>query len=212
MGKYNIENIADYIGNKYGRLTILKELPRDKNGRWVLVLCDCGKVKECRWSHVKYGKTVSCKCQAKENISLSHLTHGLSKHRLYFVRKGIIARCYNPKRESFKKYGAKGVIVCQEWLDSFEAFYNWAMENGWQSGMQIDKDIKYKEKFGISPGKIYSPEFCSVVTRKINARNTVTNVFIEYNGESKTIAEWCELSGITQKQFYARRKRGWGYS
>lgn len=209
MRKDKIEQIADYVGKKFGYLTILKELDRDKNGRHVLVKCDCGETKECRWSHIKYGKIKSCGCYNAKLMSERQKTHGLSNHNLYDIRRGIIDRCYNENIDNYKKYGEEGVTVCQEWLDSFEVFYNWAIANGWEIGLQIDKDIKWKEKYGVLPGKIYSPEFCQFVTHKTNARNTRTNVFIEYKGETKTIAEWCEIVGISQKRFCSRRKRGW---
>lgn len=175
----------------------------------MLVKCDCGKTKECRWSHIKYGKIKSCGCYNVEVMSERSKTHGLSAHLLYGVWQNIINRCYKENIKSYKRYGALGVIVCKEWRESFEPFYKWAIENGWEDGLQIDKDIKYKEVYGVSPGKIYSPEFCTVVTKKINSRNTTTNVFVVFNGESKTIAEWCEIVGISQKRFCSRRKRGW---
>lgn len=173
------------------------------------MLCDCGKKKICRWSHIKYGKILSCGCHSKL-VGFNRLfKHGLKSHKLYKLRSSIITRCYNPNNKRFHCYGGDGVTMCKEWLESFETFYKWCLENGWEEGLQIDKDILYKEKHGTLPGKIYSPEFCQFVTQKANARCTRTNVFIDYNGENKTIAEWCEIYGLSQKHFYARRKRGW---
>jgi hypothetical protein len=87
---------------------------------------------------------------------------------LYEVWKGMKARCRDPKHIGYKIYGGKGVRVCKEWQESFIPFYEWCMANGWQKGMQIDKDIKAKE-LGV-PALIYSPEMCSIVTAKDNAR------------------------------------------
>lgn len=83
-------------------------------------------------------------------------THGLNDHPLYRKWNGFKTRCYNKNNPKYHRYGGRGVIVCNEWVNNFKAFYDWAILNGWEEGLQIDKDIK-AHKLG-KEGLIYSPE------------------------------------------------------
>ncbi len=115
------------------------------------------------------------------------IKHGLSRHPLYKILKEIKRRCYSEKSINYQNYGAKGVRVCDEWLNNFKSFYDWAIKNNWERGKEIDKDIKGGDK------KLYSPETCSIVTRSQNARKRTDNHYITYNGETKSLVEWCEI-------------------
>jgi len=134
--------------------------------------------------------------------------HSLSYHPLYRIWAAIKSRCYNPNDLSYKRYGGKGVKMCDEWLLDVKTFYDWCIANGWEKGLQIDKDIKAKQK-GIE-ALMYSPEFCSIVTQQenIKCRGGVkkTTAFIEYKGESKTIKEWAKIIGISYLTLYQRIK------
>lgn len=132
-------------------------------------------------------------------------THNLSKHPLFNVWVGIIRRCYSPKSNVYKRYGANGVRVCDEWRYNFKYFYDWAISNGWQKGLHIDKDIKAR-KIGIPP-LLYSPEMCSIVTPKDNSNNKSNNRYIEYKGEIKTLIQWGESIGIAKSTFFGRVDR-----
>lgn len=88
--------------------------------------------------------------------------HGMYKHPLYKKWQDMIMRCTRPNDQKYPWYGGKGVTVCKEWTDNPVAFINWCLSNGWEPGKQIDKDIKF-------PGnKIYSPDTCSIVSRRDN--------------------------------------------
>lgn len=89
-------------------------------------------------------------------------------HPLYDVWKGMKARCNNKNHKSYSRYGGKGVRVCEEWELEFISFYNWALSNGYEPGMQIDKDIK-------GNGLLYSPDTCCWVTQRVNCQ-TRSNV------------------------------------
>ncbi len=97
--------------------------------------------------------------------------HGLSRHPLYPVWSEMKSRCSNMKNKSYIYYGAKGVTVCEEWVNDPKAFINWAESNGWRKGLEIDKDILSREK-NISPA-IYSPDTCTILSHRenINARD-----------------------------------------
>ncbi len=128
--------------------------------------------------------------------------HNLSKHPLFNVWVGIIRRCYTPSFNMYKRYGANGVRVCDLWRYNFKEFYDWAISNGWEKGMQIDKDIIPK-KIGI-PALLYSPEMCSIVTPKENSNNKSNNRYMEYKGEIKTLTQWAESIGVKKVTFFQR--------
>ncbi len=190
------------MGKTFGNLTITSVLNcTDNRSRKVIATCQCGVKKEYHLSNVLSGKTKSCGCinrllssKRYKNHNKAHsavsLANGLSNHPLYKVYTGMIKRCYCSYDISYCRYGAKGVTVCDEWKKEFIPFYNWAMANGWEPGLQIDKDIK-------GSGKLYSPDTCCFVTRKVNCRNRTTNRYIEYKGFVRTLAEWGEVANLT---------------
>ena len=81
--------------------------------------------------------------------------HGLSKSRLYRIRGGMLSRCLNPKNTKFHLYGGRGISVCDIWLKSFQAFYDWAMANGYSDELSLDR---------INNNGNYEPSNCRWVT------------------------------------------------
>lgn len=188
---------------KYGRLTIIQRLSKTK----CIAKCECGIEKEYFTSNITSGKTLSCGClnrqKSSERYAALNLSHGLSGHALYSIYHSMISRCYDINDISYKNYGGKGVIVCDEWRNDFMKFFEWAINHRWREGLQLDKDIN-------GNGKVYSPETCQFVTRKINCRNRTTNKIIEHSGQSKTLAEWCEIYNIkNHSMVLGRISRGW---
>jgi len=86
--------------------------------------------------------------------------------------------------------------MCEDWLNNFKSFYDWCIENGWQKGMHVDKDIKAREK--AIEALLYSPEYCSIVSMGENIRNTRHCNVLEFNGEKKNIGEWSKYLGVHQ--------------
>jgi len=185
------------MGEKYGRLTIIKELPNRK----VIAVCECGKEKEYFLLSLRSGASKSCGCLRSE----VRTKHGFSGHPLYSVWEGMVQRCYNPNHKAYKHYGGKGVTICDEWRNDFGAFLKWALDNGWRKGLKIDKDIKAKTN---GPA-IYGPEYCSIVTQSKNLRNREGNRVLEYNGKKMCMQDWAELLGIKKRTLKARLDRGW---
>lgn len=136
-------------------------------------------------------------------------THHLSNHPLYWVWRSVKARCYNPKAKGYERYGGNGVIMCDEWLSDFKAFYDWCMANGWQKRLQLDKDIKAKE-LGLIPN-LYSPDRCSIVTPKRNSNSRKSNRILEFNGRKLTISQWSDETGIPRNAIRMRIEQH-GYS
>lgn len=207
MGTPRIKS-TDFIGQRFGRLLITDiEVIRERTctRSVATAVCDCGKVKKYFFGSLKRGLTKSCGCLNSETAQAKHKqmspVNGLSKHSLYRVWSKMLRRCHDAKDIRFKDYGARGVVVCNEWKNCFIAFYNWAIANGWQPGLQLDKDIK-------GNSKLYSPDTCIFVTPKENMRARSCNNFIEYNGEIKPLSEWCEILKMKYTTIRRRLRAG----
>ena len=106
--------------------------------RYGLYQCQyCKKEWKTQMYNIKSGNTKSCGCQSPAHSN----QHGLSNHPLRTAWKGMYQRCYNQNNPKYKNYGARGIIVCDEWKNNLINFYNWAIENGWveNSGLSLDR-------------------------------------------------------------------------
>ena len=133
--------------------------------------------------------------------NIGNTRHGLNKHPLHTIYWNIMGRCYRETNPAYPLYGGSGVIVCEEWRNDFKKFYDWAMANGWEQGLEIDKDIK--------GGNIYSPENCSIVTTMQNCNARKSNRFLELNGRRMTVSEWGRDIGVDPDTILMRLKNGW---
>lgn len=172
--------------------------------RQAMFRCKCGNKFIAQIYKVKICETKSCGCLHKINTSKSNTKHNLKNHKLYGVWSAMKARCYNKNTNQYKDYGGKGVIVCDEWKNDFLSFYYWSISNGWEKGLQIDKDIK-------GNGFLYSPQNCTYVNPKLNSNKRITNRYIEYLWQRKTISEWADYFNISLKNLYQRLSRGWSF-
>jgi len=130
--------------------------------RYGVYLCECGAEFRTGTANVKNGHTKSCGCYNKQRVKESNTTHGLRTHKLYYIWVGVINRTTNQNNKDFKNYGGRGIIVCDEWRNDFKLFYDFAMKNGWEKGLEIDRRDNDKG---------YSPENCRVVSKNINQQN-----------------------------------------
>lgn len=193
----------DLIGKRFGRLLALEESERhySKSGigaRMWKCKCDCGNIKTLSTSNLTTGNTRSCGCLKKELLIRSSTKHKMSKTKIYSVWGTMKDRCFNPNASQYSDYGGRGIKVCDEWADSFQAFYNWAMSNGYQDGLTIErKDVNGD----------YCPENCCWIERKLQARNRRNAHYVTYNGETKTLSEWSRELHIDRKFFRNKEKK-----
>jgi len=99
-----------------------------------------------------------------ELIFHRELEKGISEHRnpLYPIWNMMVQRCHYPTNERFVYYGARGIQVCLEWRDSPTTFFAWAENNGYVTGLEIDR---------IDNDGDYTPENCRFVSHKVNSAN-----------------------------------------
>lgn len=126
--------------------------------------------------------------------------HGGKGTRLYRIWANMKTRCYNPKVTHYFRYGGRGITVCPEWRDSFQAFHDWAICHGYDDNLTIDR---------IDNDKGYSPENCRWITAKKQAVNRSSNHIFTIEDVEKTLMEWCELYSINYKTVRDRLRRGW---
>lgn len=191
--------VVDLVGQRFGRLVVLEYLGRERGQTWWLCQCDCGKIIKTASTRLKNGQTKSCGCYNIEMSRLKNSTHNQSKTRLYRIYRSMIGRC-KYKYEVFKHYSGKGIEVCPEWLESYEKFAEWSMQNGYSDKLTIDRK---------NNDKGYSPENCRWVDTHTQACNRTNNHRLTYNNETKTITEWGEQYGISYSIIRDRLLLGW---
>jgi len=132
-------------------------------------------------------------------VSVKNSTHGKSRTRLYRIWCHMKDRCCCKDDIEFKSYGGRGIKICNEWLNDFQTFYDWAMANGYSKDLSIDR----KENNGN-----YEPSNCRWATQLQQANNTRQNVLITYNGQTQTMSQWARESNINLGTLCRRYHRG----
>lgn len=203
----------DMVGFKTGKITVLDRVGSANGQSTWLCKCECGKTFTQYGSVLRKMKVKSCGClyhNKEERIKLAHRTIAKEKHgdcysRLYFVWLDIRRRCDAKYDISYSNYGGRGIKVCDEWNNDYTAFKTWALANGYNENAKrgectIDR---------IDVNGDYCPENCRWISMKEQCKNKRNTIHIIHNGESKTISEWSEITGISRTAIYSRYRYGW---
>ena len=191
MGKF-----VDIKGKQFGRLMVIEKDHRDSRNSWHWkCTCDCGKITIVNGATLRNGRTRSCGC-----LQIDVRTkHGMYGTRLYRIYRGIRTRCFNPLDSHYPDYGGRGITVCNEWL-TFEGFVEWALENGYQDSLNIER---------IDNNGGYCPENCKWASHAEQNNNKRNNHLVTFNGVTKTLAEWEAEIGVSADTLQTRLYRGW---
>lgn len=194
-------NFDDLTGKIFNRLTVVERVYKanSKKTYWKCK-CSCGKETIVESSKIKGGYTKSCGCLNEENRK-HHVeeltTHKMSGTKLFKIWCSMRKRCENEKETAYMWYGGRGIKVCSEWKgeNGFQNFYNWSVKNGYKNGLSIDR---------IDFNGNYEPSNCRWITQKEQCNNTRRNIYIDYNGERKTLSELCEIHNLKYGIMYHR--------
>ena len=196
---------TDLTGKRFGKLEILEPAYKDKYGWKWRCKCDCGNEVILYGRAMLSGGTRSCGCLNKIAVSEARTTHHKSKNRLYPIWAAIKQRCLNPHSSVYEYYGGRGIEMCSEWRDSFEAFYEWAIANGYDENAPrgectIDR---------IDVNGNYEPSNCRWVNIIAQANNMRTQRLITWNGKTMGLSAWARELGIKRSTLNSRLECGW---
>lgn len=195
-------NFQDLTGCRFGRLTVISRA-ENKNGKVVWhCKCDCGNESDVYATCLKSGNTKSCGCYQRFRASTTGVIHGeTQKTRLYNIWNNIKERCYGVNCKDYPDYGSRGISVCDEWRNNYLSFKQWAIENGYNDSMSIDR---------IDVNGDYEPSNCRWATNIVQANNKRNSRFVEFRGETHTLSEWSRIKHINVNTLYSRLTKGWG--
>ena len=122
------------------------------------------------------------------------------RNPIYTAWWNMVRRCTDPNCQNYSRYGGRGITVCDEWLHDFAAFQEWALQNGYQEGLTIDRQDNNGN---------YEPANCRWITRKAQANNRRTNRVYTYQGFTGSISEICDKFGLDYGMVNNRLQKGW---
>lgn len=188
-----ISRSADLAGQRFGRLTVVgRSATIGKNVRW-LCRCDCGSEHVVYGQNLRNGSVKSCGCQAHPQ------THGMTGSRIYQTWASMHARCNSPSYWARKHYADKGITICEDWK-RFEAFRDWAMQNGYTDNLTLDRKDNSKG---------YEASNCRFISIADQQRNKSNHTFLSYNGKTQALYQWASELGLKKSTICTRIARGW---
>jgi hypothetical protein len=188
--------LLNLAGQKFGKLFVLKSTSVKYRYLYWLCKCDCGIEKEIRGSHLKSGLIKSCGCEGGIK------THGNSrsdKINFYRVWQGIKTRCYNKNSYPYKDYGARGIRMCDEWLNNFQQFYD-DMYPTYSPGLTIERK---------NVNGNYCKDNCIWIPRSQQGNNRRSTIWVDTLEGKMSIAHAAKKAGISWPAMYVRIKMNW---
>lgn len=182
----------NHVGETYGIYTLIEFLnEKDKYGHYLYK----GKCKICGYETVRpfshfsapSAITNNCKHLDRNGNYYNFNKYNWSNERIGSIFNGIKDRCYNKNNKSYKWYGEKGIKIYKEWIDNPKLFEIWALSNGYEDNLTIDR---------IDENKDYCPENCRWISNSDNAKYKSTTFLIEVNGETHTGKDWARILGF----------------
>ena len=188
----------DLTGVRFGRWIVVAPEPSHDDRTFWTCRCDCGSVRIVSTQTLRMHLSQSCGCLRANVSSVVNRTHGATNTTEYRAWCGIKKRCYNHATKSYADYGARGIVVCDRWRDSFETFYtDMGQCPPGHSIERIDNDGPY------------APDNCKWASRKEQNSNTRRNVYVTWLNQQMTVSEAARMAGIKRLVLHKRLARGW---
>jgi len=199
------EKLKNLVGQVFGLWTVISFSHFAKTGGrqrpYWNCRCDCGNEGVVRGDILKNGGSKSCGCYRKDRslIPLPEYSYEEAYKRAKSIYKHMKQRCSNINETSFNNYGARGIKICNRWLQSFENFYE-DMGPAPSNKHSIDR---------INNDGNYEPSNCRWATVAENNRNKRTTHFITYKNKTQCVTDWSNELGISSYALFARLRNGW---
>lgn len=188
------------LGQRFGELFVIGEAPSKKGFAMWKCKCDCGNTIVARANSLMTGNTTTCGCGRIRAIT----KHNKTGTRLFNIWRNIKERCENANYYNYRKYGGRGIKVCDEWHD-YKAFEEWALANGYdETAKRGDCTI---DRIDVNGN--YEPSNCRWASAKEQNNNKRNTVFVDYNGERKSISEWASELNKSKNTLWWRHSKGW---
>jgi len=184
--------VDEYIGKKFGQLTVLGFSHLRRRIPYWLVECSCGKKKATGAYSILAGRSRSCGC------GIGFKTHGMSQgNRTYISWQSMLQRSHYGSVKHATRYRGRGISVCERWLK----FENFLEDMGHRPARtSLDR---------IDGHKGYFKENCRWATYRQQALNKDYTRWIEIGGVKKCLIDWCRHYGQPQSRVWMRLKAGW---
>lgn len=197
-----IKSLAELLGNKtvFGDYVVIGEGKKCSKGRYALCRCKCGAVKDVGVDKLRTGRSTCCKsCAASSEKRITNLKHGMTRTPEYYAWRSMLERCVNPKAHNFKRYGDRGITVCDSWVNSFEQFF---ADMGERPSSRHSLDRKNNSK-GYEPGN------CRWALPVEQSANRDVTLMIEVDGVILPMSVVAAKHGMSPATLAARIKMGW---
>lgn len=191
-----MKNIIDLSGQRFGKLTVISFNKKENGHYYWNCVCDCGK--ECikDGGKLRRNETKSCGCLRVEKNSKHHDY----KTRLYRIYNGMKYSCNLKTDTGYKWYGSRGIKVCEEWMKDYQSFKNWALKNGYNDALSIER---------IDNDGDYEPNNCKWIPLREQPKHTRKTKQIEFNEKIYTMSGLAKEFNINRHTLYSRLKNGW---
>lgn len=199
---------AQIAGVRFGKLVAINQDGSHNNKALWNFKCDCGRIEKRAYIHVKNSNKKgipqcnNCMITLRASLGRKNKTHGFScgnTRKLYDVHRQMMKRCYDHACKDYINYGARGIVICNEWHD-LKSFIDWAIKSGYKNKVTIER---------IDVNGNYCPENCTWVKNEMQAKNTRKVIRLSAFGETKRILEWVAITGIGERTIKNRLKLGW---
>lgn len=199
--------LNDLTDKTFGKLRVIGMAERTQKKTFWVCECECGNKKEIRSDSLTSKRTSSCGCVKKMQDAINLKTSDriknatyTSKTRLYRIWQLMHDRCLNPNNTRWDNYGGRGIAICGEWQrPNFENFKNWALVNGYNEKLSIDR---------IENDGNYESDNCRWSNNKDQCNNRGNNVKITMNGQTRNMKQWCEELKLDYGLVSSRHQRG----
>lgn len=196
-----MRSIGNITGLEVGRLKALRCLDsKFTSSSYYECQCSCGNLTNVTGAQlVRKRATVSCGCIAREIASARLLTHGMSHSTEFVSWDRMKARCYNANCPGYEKYGARGILMCDRWRNSFQNFFD---DMGFKPTPEHTVDR-------IDNSKGYSPENCRWATKREQTHNSSQVKYLTFGGKTMVIMDWARELKMDRTTLGKRLSSGW---